>query len=48
MEKRTATLIVKMTRNEHDLMKHTAIERGVTLSHLVRQALRKFLETYCK
>ena len=46
--KRTATLIIKLTQEERKIIKIAAIERNLTSSALVRQAIAIYLEKYCK
>ena len=46
--KKLATLIVKLTTDEHKMLKIEAAERNITMSTLVKQALVLYLKTYNK
>jgi len=48
MEKRIKNLLIRVTEDEHKKIKIEAIERNMTMSKLVKQAIVFFLLKYSK
>jgi len=44
--KKLSTLIVKVTREEHAIIKKAAIDRSMTMSKMILQAIMYYIKTF--